>query len=200
MVKLQGEKKIVIGEKKVKKVILFVDLDGVMSFWEKSAAKLLDIDYNDEGIREELKNGKKMEDFVGGDEKMWPIIDKAGEDFWSNMEKFSWSDDLIEIVKNKSSDFCFLTSPSKNPICASGKIKWMQKNYKDLSESFFIGKDKHLCASNNSVLIDDSDKKCKKFEEYGGHSFKWPHPLKIIDGDIKIEDIFNSLKEKINQI
>ena len=200
---MKGNNKIIVGSKKNSKgkgLRLAVDLDGVLAYWEKSAAETCGVDYEDEKIREEIKNGKRMEEFVGGDDKMWPMIDKEGEEWWEDMEKTPWADDLVALLKKESKDFFFLSSPSKHPICYSGKIKWVLKNYPKEDRSLFLGCKKHLVANSNVLLVDDTDKKIKKFREYGGHAFKWPCPLSIIDGDVKIEDVLQDLKDYIKEI
>jgi hypothetical protein len=199
MIKTQGDKKIILSKAKTN-LRIFLDLDGVCCFWEKSAAKTLGIDLEDKKIREQVKNGKRLESFVGGDEVMWPKIDKEGPEWWENLEKLPWADDLIELAKSSGKDFCFLTSPSNNPDCASGKIKWIKKHLGDDFKNFLIGKQKHMCASPNSILIDDDKKKCKKFEDYGGHSFLWPHSLKLIDKDINIDEVINDLRSLIDYV
>ena len=199
--KMQDPNRIVLGEKKKKnKLRILLDLDGICAYWEKSAAHTCGLDYEDKEIRDALKNGKRLEKFVGGDSKMWPMIDKEGEDWWTNLEKLPWTDKLIDLLKQESDDFCILTSPNRNPICASGKIKWMQQYFGETFKDFLIGANKHLCATPDSLLIDDTEKKVNKFREYGGHAFLWPHPLKIIDGDIKIEDVIQDLKDYIKEI
>ncbi len=198
--KLQGENKIVMASKKKDKLRIGLDLDGCICYWEKAAAKTLGIDYKDKEIREKIKNGKRIETFVGGDDKMWPMIDKEGEAWWENMEKLPWADDLIKLLKKNTKNLFFLSSPSKDPVCYSGKIKWVLKNYPKMSRDLFLGCKKHLVANPNVLLVDDTDKKVKEFRKYGGHAFKWPHPLSIIDGDIKIEDVFKELEDYIEEI
>ena len=197
--KIQDPNKIIIAKKK-NTLRIACDLDGVVAFWEKAAAKTCGIDYEDDKIRKELKNGKRMETYVGGDSKMWPMIDKEGEEWWENMEKLPWADDLINMLKRESKDFFFLSSPSRSPICYSGKMKWVLKNYPKEDRNLFLGCKKHFVANPNVLLVDDTEKKVKKFREYGGHAFKWPCPLSIIDGDIKIEDVLQDLKDYIDEL
>ena len=193
-------KKIIIANKKRTGLRTMLDLDGTISFWEKSVAKICNIDINDKKVREKLKNGKRMETFVGGDDKMWPLIDKEGEKFWTNMEILPWGRRLYNLLKETGDYFCFLTSPSNNPICASGKIKWLKKHFGENFKDFLIGRNKHLCASPTSILIDDNKDKIKKFKQFGGHVFQWPNPFKLIDGDVDINDIIKELKDFIKEI
>ena len=95
--KLQGPNKILVASKKKNGLRTFLDMDGVLSFWEKSAAKTLDIDLNNEKIREEIKNGKRIETYVGGDDNMWPLIKKEGDEWWANMELLPWGKRLFNM-------------------------------------------------------------------------------------------------------
>ena len=123
MVEIQGDNKIIMAKSKKKDgLIIFLDMDGVIAFWEKSAAKTLDIDINDKEIRDKIKNGKKMETFVGGDSVMWPKIDKEGTNWWRDMELLPWGMKLYEELKKKADHFCFLSSPSNDSNCAAGKV------------------------------------------------------------------------------
>jgi 5'(3')-deoxyribonucleotidase len=203
MVNIQGDNKIIMGGKrdsKGKGLRAALDLDGCIAFWEKSAAKTCGVDYDDKKIRQQIKDGKRMETFVGGDSKMWPMIDKEGEEWWEDMEKLPWADELVTLLQKESKDFIFLSSPSNSPLCYSGKIKWVLKNYPKLSKNLMLGCKKHMFAGPNTLLVDDTDKKIKQFREYGGHAFKWPCPLSIIDKDIKIEDVLQDLKDYIKEI
>ena len=198
--KVRDPNKIIIASEKKDKLRIAFDLDGVISYWEKSAAKTCGVDYEDEKIRQQIKDGKRMEAFVGGDSKMWKMIDAEGEEWWENMEKLPWADDLVNLLKKESKDFIFLSSPSNSPLCYSGKIKWVTKHYPDLSKNLMLGCKKHMFAGSNTLLVDDTDKKIKQFREYGGHAFKWPCPLSIVDEDVKIEDVLQDLKNYIKEI
>lgn len=197
--RIQDPNRIVIAKKK-SKLRIALDLDGCIVYWEKSAAETCGVDYKDEKIRQQIKDGKRMETFVGGNSKMWPMIDKGGEEWWEDMEKTPWADDLVALLKKETKDFFFLSSPSKSPICYAGKIKWVLKNYPKEDRSLFLGCKKHFVANPNILLVDDTDKNVKKFREYGGHAFKWPCPLSIIDEDVNIKDVLQDLKDYIQEI
>lgn len=199
MIKIKDPKRIIIAKKK-KDIKIWLDMDGVVANWLKSAANTLGIDLRRSDIREQIKDGKRMENFVGGDSKMWPKIDAKGEAWWENMEKLPWADDLINLLKKETKELSFLSSPSNSPICYSGKIKWVKKNYPDMERDLFLACKKYRCASSDSLLIDDTAKKCKKFRENGGHAFEWPNALSIIDGDIDINNVLSDLANEINNL
>ena len=186
-------------KEKNKKLRIHIDIDGVLSDWDRAAAKTCNIDIKDEKIRKEMKEGKDIDDIIGKN-KIWKLIDKEGEDWWVNLDKFEWADNLVKLISEKTENFCFLTSPSDNPLCASGKLKWIKKHFPKYSRKIIITPQKYMCATPDSILIDDSKKKTDKFQEFGGSVFLWPHSLKIIDKDIKIEDVLSDLSETIDKI
>jgi len=199
--KIQDPNKIIIAKSKKKEgLIIFLDMDGVISFWEKSAAKTLDLDLDDKETRDKIKNGKRLETFVGGDSVMWPMIDKGGTKWWRDMELLPWGKRLYEELKKKADHFCFLTSPSSNATCAAGKVEFLHKHFGEKFKDFLIGKHKELCASPRSLLVDDSDSKVKKFRSFGGHAFKWPCPLSLLDGDVDVDETIKELLEYIDEL
>ena len=182
-------------------IMILLDLDGVIVSWLKGAANVCGIDLENKEIRDKIKSGSSINLFLeNGEKELWENIDKYGSEWWRNLEKFSWSDKLIKLLMDKSSNFCFLTSPSNNPFCVIGKIMWLKDNMGSDFKNFLIGKDKHFCANSRSILIDDNVGKIKKFDKYGGNVFKWPNELSLIDGDINIEDTLKSLSKKIDNI
>jgi len=192
---LQGEHKIKIGNTNKNDWIIFLDIDGVCSDWDSAAYSLFDIDIKDEKIREEIKKGKRLEEFLEDENEMWKEIDKAGEKWWANLELLPWANKLYDFCKSKTENVCFLTSPSNHPNCVAGKVKWINKHFS--TRDFIITPRKEFCARKNTLLIDDSQSKIDKFKEFGGKAFKWPHLFSIKDGDITVEDLMNSIDEEI---
>lgn len=199
--KIQGPNKIILAKNKKKEgLIIFLDMDGVFCFWEKAAAKILDLDLEDKEIRDKVKGGKRLETFVGGDSVMWPKIDKEGVEWWRDIEILPWGMELYEKLKEKADHFCFLTSPSNNSTCAAGKIEFFKKHFGDGFREYLIGRNKEFCASPRSLLVDDSESKIKKFRKFGGHAFQWPCPLTLLDGDKNVDDVIEELMDYIDEL
>lgn len=130
---------------------IFVDLDGVLTDFEKKLAETL---------------GKKLErgwDF-GNDPKVWAKIDEAGEAFWTNMEWMSDGHELWDFIK----DFkpTVLTAPSRHETSKSGKKIWLKENLPGVPA--IIDSKKEEYAKDGYILIDDREKNIKKWEEAGG--------------------------------
>lgn len=70
-----------------------------------------------------------------------------------------------------------LTCPTRYPDCIAGKLEWIQRFLPSwLHQQFLIGKPKFLCASPESLLIDDSDENVYIFRKRGGHAILVPRP------------------------
>lgn len=126
--------------------------------------------------------------------QIWDKIDGAGESFWENLEKFPHSDELV--------NFCFenfdthiLTSPSSNPVCASGKMKSIKKHYPHLLKKMIITKNKYLCAAPGRILVDDNTGKINKFNKFGGDGMLFPTFYN--SEDVNFENFMGRLKNKI---
>lgn len=155
------------------KLSVFLDLDGVL------------VDYLT-GIREALKMPiESIEYFInhpeqytldlfdeamGGEEKRKEIQNSLPFDFWYNLQKFPWADELITKLK-ANFPLCFLTSPGLSVESPKGKSKWQRDYYADIP--IIIARNKWLIAGPNKALIDDDEFQSSSFNKHGGVSVKW---------------------------
>ena len=147
----------------------FLDLDGVLSDFMLACHVWYNIPYDYEKYP-----------YPVGEWDCIPPKDMSCEEFWDNLSSLywgtmPWTEDGLEILKVVEEEFgqenvCILTSPARNPECAAGKLLWIQKNLPQYRRQFLIGPPKHFCASENAVLIDDSDRNLANFEKAGGKS------------------------------
>lgn len=106
--------------------------------------------------------------------ELWNTFDT--EDFWANLD---WMPDGLNILRILESKFrkeniAICTSPTRNPGCAAGKVRWIQKHLPEYSRRFFIGTSKHLAGGEGGLLIDDSDHNVKKYRAYKGQAILVP--------------------------
>lgn len=197
MIKIQGPNNMRIATDKVKKIDILLDMDGVISDWVKSACRVCDVDLNNKEIRDKLKNGADLNEIVP-DQEMWDKINAEGEKFWLEMDLLPLAKKLYKALTDTGHKVWFCTSPGKdNPIPASPKIEYIQKHFK--TNNFIITYDKSICAGPNKILIDDSVKKLKPFEEAGGKIFRWTNQYELIDNgtvDEVIKTLLNEIKSK----
>jgi hypothetical protein len=151
-------------------VRIFCDLDGVLVDFDRGFAELpenedelMPSDYEDQ-------NGKNS---------IWPLIDKHGEEYWSELYWKSDGRELWDYLEEYKP--AILSSPSSNPKSISGKTKWVKLNLRinedpitkksdyTGNERLIIMQQKHLFATGpNDILIDDTQSKIDKWTEAGG--------------------------------
>jgi len=203
MIRMQSPNKIIMAEKKKKKIKIFLDMDGVISDWLGAACKLCDIDLDDKDTRDGIKEANGyLEGFV--DEKLlWSKIEEAGVGFWENLELFPWGKKLYNKLKGLGDEFSILSSPGKfteiASIACKGKVLWLDNHFNN-KEDYILAYNKSLCASENTILIDDSQHKIDPFIASGGHGFLWPDPLSLLDGDVNVDETIEELVSYINNI
>lgn len=179
---------------------IHIDYDGVLVDFESRACKLLGIDITNSDVRKFLKeNSPNGLELMVGKKAFWKAIYSEGEAFWTGLELFPWSLDFYTRLKVLAQGELFiLTSPPTDPCGASGKVKSITKFFK--TRNYLIGAPKHAVASSSALLIDDTPKKINKFIEYGGHGYLFPHALRVLDGEISIDDIYNNIEILIEEM
>lgn len=150
---------------------IFLDMDGVIVDFFESAC---------------LAHGKdpetELNNWTPGDWDMAVKWGMSNKEFYSKLTEKWWAElkpskefnlvmaSLKEYVEN--GNLCILTSHSNRSEIAAGKVKWLKEYLTDIP--YILTKSKYFCASSNSVLIDDHDLNCAKFEKYGGKSILFP--------------------------
>lgn len=105
----------------------------------------------------------------------WNPIHQQGERFWENLERLPWCHELVKLVNEVSKgNWIIATSPSRDPYCFSGKVKWLKRVFGNHFDRFSIGSHKHFYAQKGSILIDDREANCEKFIEHGGDAILFP--------------------------
>jgi len=177
---------------------IFLDLDGVVVDWLGGSLKVCGLSADDSTIRQHLREGNSIDDVLpGGRKQLTEAVNAGGPAFWTNLEFLPWGRRIVALAQQfkDTHDFAFLTSPGKFPLAAQGKVAWLLANYPD--ESIIICRDKHLCASANAVLIDDSDYQIKPFVCNSGNGYLWPNQYRLLDGYDKVDDHFVVLENRI---
>lgn len=152
---------------KIKRV--FLDIDAVIANWTKPACEATGVDYPKNF---EFPNQEWLSSKVGVKE-----IQKACENlqFWSNLEKYPWSDGIVKTVSQSGKEWRFLTKPMKTPHCFAGKAEWMFKHYPRYWDKMWIvtGSKSAVCRGEGDLLIDDFEKNISEWREANGSVFHW---------------------------
>ena len=165
----------------------YIDMDGVLADFMGAALAL-----HDSSLEGYPKGLYKIEEHLGvTTDEFWRVIDSTGEDFWSSLELCEGALDLWEIVQPLNP--IILTSPSMNPVCVSGKLKWLQEVFGNQFRDYIFcpaQHKKHL-ARDSCLLVDDRPQNVSDFIDSGGCGYLWPH---IGNGSIvKMEQALNDL-------
>jgi len=152
---------------------IFLDLDGVLINFVKSAADIFDLDY-DELLSVWPSGEYDMAKVLGiSEDAFFQVINAAGEGFWANLTLYPYAMDFYHYCKDLAPTY-ILTRPTTHSSSLSGKLQWMQKHFGSNFTDYAITHKKELCAGPNTILIDDHTVNCTKFVDAGGSAIIWP--------------------------
>lgn len=145
---------------------VFLDLDGVITNFNKAVCAKFDLPYPPQTYHFFPKIRSQVNDFC----------DKS---FWQNLE---WMDDGRDILGMITEVFepekiYLLTKMMPNVGAASGKMAWIQDNlllYSDRVILMTLGVSKTLLAQPDTLLIEDCDKYFAEFVAAGGQGILVP--------------------------
>lgn len=111
----------------------------------------------------------------------WSMVPRM---FWATCpvsDEFEWLLQLcVDLVGRDN--VVFLTGPTKDPDCLSGKLEWIHKYAPDfMHRQYLIGARKQFCAHPQALLIDDSDANIDTFREWGGNGILVPRPWNTLN-------------------
>ena len=99
---------------------IFLDVDGVITNWSKSICEKLKVEYPKNTT---FPYQRWLAEKINVND-IFPHTDTF--EFWESLEKFPWSDRLVNLVNDTGIEWRFLTKPMENP-----KLTKRQKRQKD---------------------------------------------------------------------
>lgn len=176
---------------------IFLDLDAVIinctkGFATKFNLKIPKKSYLNYGYFDEYwtNNNRKLLDY----------------DFWSNLELYPWSKNLIKLVEKYDADFRFLTACVREESCYSGKYANIKKllGGKYANKIIMCCEDKSFAAGPNKILIDDKNDNCDLWLKSNGIFYLWKERtedmIEETDDELRKLEKFLDLKMKKNKI
>lgn len=150
--------------------VIWLDMDGVLCNYVGGALHAF------REIRTDIKESDiKTWNFHGlfctSDDDEKSLINDFGPGFWSELEAYDTTPQLIEAARSASNHIGILTNPGKFRHSIPGKTEWLRKHgliHKDVPVVFT--KHKHLMAKSNHLLIDDLPENCHQFIKHGGEA------------------------------
>lgn len=186
---------------------ILVDMDGVLVDFVSAALKRHGVTFDQ--IEPHWVKGPEGWDlwkpvcevkqipYEGFGHQFWKPIHRDA-DFWSNLQQYSWTDELIRHIEHVCPNWHISTSPSQCPSSYAGKIASFQKMFPHRALSYLhLNPNKFMKAKPGVVLIDDSDANCNKFKSAGGHAVLFPqrwntlHEVTTPQG--KLDHVFHAL-------
>ncbi len=148
-----------------RRVEVYVDLDGPLTNLNKHGALVLGYDYPTSGVLtwDWLSQ-------VSKDPLPLFLHDLATKVDMSQLPRQEWADQLIHTVQLVDPNYHFLTGCLEHPAPWSQKAAWIERHYgsRMLGRTIMCGKQKHLLAAPNRVLIEDNPEVCEAWREHGG--------------------------------
>jgi hypothetical protein len=157
-------------------MIVLFDMDDVTVEWRGEAIKLAGGDA--ESAFDHWIAGSTAHQLGLSDAALWDII-RSTPDWWANLPKTAWFDELADYVESLGLDWYFCTSPPRPKAdnrAVSQKMNWADKHGYDSQKKVIIAHDKWLLAGPDRILIDDKDSNCVDFRRKGGNAIIMPQP------------------------
>lgn len=150
---------------------VFLDMDGVCCNFQGAAMTAC-------GFPDLVPTQWDMTRDMGiTEDEFWRRIDAHGEDFWANLSDYPWFCDLYHrLYWQCQGRLYFLSTPSRAPFSASGKVRWLQKWLGPHFDAYIFTRHKHLFAGPGRLLVDDNAENCERFEAAGGQAILFPQP------------------------
>lgn len=149
---------------------IFIDLDEVLVDFVGPAYDLICGETKNPDVRDYVKFLYLFNRDIDYRKQGFSKIGDQGPDWWANLPKLPWADELLATCKSVCDDVCILTAPGPLPSAAAGKLQWAMTN--GLRHNIIITSIKTRLASPGALLIDDRDKYVIPWEEAGGRAIQ----------------------------
>lgn len=131
-------------------------------------------------------------------EEFWKVADR---DWWANLPWCPEGEALLRSLERIAGrkNICLLSSPGIGSM--DGKEDWIREHIPEYSNQFFFGREKHRVATDNVLLVDDSDQNCIEFKNAGGNAVLVPRPWNLFkdktnpDGTFKMRPLLAEIRE-----
>lgn len=183
---------------------IFLDLDDVCNKFTMHALKAVGCPVEAHELNKFLPEWGF--DIVKAANALHPTHIFSLESFWESIGQEVWvtapeSDEFKKLLTSCArlvgkENVCILTTPVKDPASLAGKLEWIHAHCPAwMHRQYLMGPQKHLLATNGSLLIDDSDVNVDTFRIYGGQAILIPRPWNSLNG-INAKQMLEQMLEK----
>lgn len=106
-------------------------------------------------------------------EEFWKPINDAGEDFWYDLKAHHWFLDIVHLAEESELEWHIVSAPSNSVSSYTGKVRWLKRALGSDFNSFILTPHKHRFAQ-DSILIDDREENCVKYNKVGSPAIIFP--------------------------
>ena len=156
---------------------LYVDMDGVLFDFAGASCRV----HGQDPVTIDCWN--YYEKWGLTEDEFWEPINAEGREFWANLEKLPWADELLGLVRELDPNFHILTKPSTKPDCMAGKLDALQRAFGEDFRRYIFAPNKYPLAAYGRLLIDDSDDNLVKWAAREGSIVVMPQPWNIAAPD-----------------
>lgn len=152
--------------------IIYLDMDGVLCDLVGGIADLLN--YDKHALRFNWPRGEYDLSLGFGvpSNYIWSALEKNPA-IWEQLEPLPWMNILLARCRQMARTL-ICTSPTLDPACAAGKIRWLQNQFGKGFRDYVIVPHKQLLATPQALLIDDCEKNVASFQAFGGMGMLFP--------------------------
>ena len=183
------------------RVTIFLDMDGVCVDFIGGVAKIVNMprdEVYDSPIWEEPDSYNRVGEVLNITEtQLWNLIEARGLSFWSNLEKYPWFNLLYEGL-NDMGDVVFLSSPTLDPFCLAGKLRWLHGELGKNFRNYIFTPLKSMMKFDNAILIDDKEETIKKVGVEHGVLFPQPWNSNRDKLPFDVENFLDFVEKKID--
>lgn len=169
--------------------VICIDLDGVLVDFHYGLVRLFGDDPEKYTEQQWAEVGEWGLSIPKGD--FWGKVRSQGIQWWINLPKLPWTDELWEAAKATGATCVVLTTPAPFPESSYGKWQWVYENLK--TKNVLIGQPKEICAQSGTWLIDDRAGYGPRWEGKGGRLLSLKRPWN--PSGLTIEEILKILRE-----
>lgn len=152
---------------------IYLDIDGVLTDF---VGAVLELYGRPESDRNLVRSWDGIPAVVDTNNLcMWERIAGEGQVWWATLPWTEHGEAIAEICE-RAGPFVLMSTPTREPSCAAGKIEWINQYFPSSDRRFALTPCKHHFAHPGALLIDDSERNVRAFRENGGEAILWPAP------------------------
>ncbi|MBO4349656.1 MAG: HAD family hydrolase [Proteobacteria bacterium] len=169
--------------------VICIDLDGVLVDLHHGLVRLFGEDPEKYTEAQWAEVGEWGLSIPKGD--FWGKVRSQGLQWWINLPKLPWTDELWQAALDTGATCVVLTTPAPFPESSYGKWQWVYENLN--TRNVLIGQPKEICAQPGTWLIDDRAGYGPRWEGRGGRLLSLKRPWN--PNGLDIQEILAILRE-----